>query len=703
MLGSFYKYFADPDSKEVREHVENDLQEEAETIIEREEYESTGEIPKLNIVILIVGSRGDVQPFIALGRGLQAYGHRVRLCSHINFRQFVTENGLEYYPLKGNPEVLMNFMVNHPDMITIDPNEIKQSHDMMDEIYCSTWDACTGLDFTPDVIISNPPVHVHVHLMQRLQIPLYIMFTMPWSATKDYMHPLAPAQKVLDNKMSYTVVDSMIWTGLGPLQNEFRKKLGLHSIVKGASLVKKLKIPQLYCMSSHLAPKPTDWGPHIDVVGFWFLDLKSNFTPPQDLVEFLKSGTPPIYIGFGSIVVDDPKKLSEQVIQGIIKSGERALVSSGWAKIGVGMDLPPTIKLIGNAPHDWLFSQCAAVCHHGGAGTLAAGLKAGCPTIVVPFFGDQNFWGTCVSRMGVGPDPIHNKKLTADKLAEAIKFCMTPEVKQKAKELGEKLLSENGVENAIKSFHKKLPVVEGSWQVSIHENQRKLPLLGYSTNHLGPTDPYAYTDVTSTLHLERDRYQLPNGWSWTSDWTPKVVQGETDKDGWKYAHSFFFQTRENKWQSEDSLLSMVRTRQLIRQRRKIPDSIPVPATSKQLVYVDILEGKELPNLDVIGQSDPFCVLRVEGRDDICKQITSVKNGTLNPVWKETLWAQVNPNDEIVVDCWDQDPVGKDFIGNVRFKANDLLLNEIGKEGKFYPLQNPKLKNGAGQIKLAFTL
>lgn len=208
-----------------------------------------------------------------------------------------------------------------------------------------------------------------------------------------------------------------------------------------------------------MIPKPQDWGNHIDIAGFYFLNLASNFTPDPELAAFLAAGPPPVYIGFGSIVVEDPDALTRTIFEAVAATGVRALVSKGWGGLGAdSMGVPDNIYMLGNVPHDWLFEHVSAVCHHGGAGTTAAGIKAGKPTVVVPFFGDQPFWGAMVARAGAGPDPIHNKSLDAEKLAEAIRVAMKPETQQRAKELGAKIREEQGTDVGGQSFHQHLDV-----------------------------------------------------------------------------------------------------------------------------------------------------------------------------------------------------------------------------------------------------
>ena len=208
-----------------------------------------------------------------------------------------------------------------------------------------------------------------------------------------------------------------------------------------------------------LIPKPRDWGSHISISGFFFLNLASNYTPAPDLAAFLDAGPPPVYIGFGSIVVDDPDAMTKLIFEAVQKTGQRALVSKGWGGFGADeMGIPDGVFMLGNVPHDWLFKRVSCVVHHGGAGTTAAGIALGVPTVVVPFFGDQPFWGAMVARAGAGPLPIHSKTLTAEKLADAITEALKPSTKERAQELGAKISSEKGSEVAADSFHGKLDI-----------------------------------------------------------------------------------------------------------------------------------------------------------------------------------------------------------------------------------------------------
>lgn len=457
--------------------------------------------PPMNVVVQVVGSRGDVQPFVALGKVLkEVYGHRVRLATHPVFQDFIKENGLEFFSIGGDPAQLMAFMVKNPGLMpgfdTLRSGDVGMRRKEVGTYIKGCWRSCfesgdglgpavddntvenysnaNSLDqdlsnrpFVADCIIANPPSFAHVHCAEKLGIPLHIMFTMPYSPTQAFPHPLANIQSSntdpqLANYMSYALIDMLTWQGLGDVINRFRSKsLGLEpiSLVWAPGMLQRMGIPHTYCWSPALIPKPKDWGQKISISGFFFLDLAGNYTPADDLKQFLDAGPPPVYIGFGSIVLDDPNKMTELIFEAVRITGQRVLLSKGWGGMGAEeLGMPDGVFMLGNVPHDWLFKHVSAVVHHGGAGTTAAGITAGKPTVVVPFFGDQPFWGSMVARAGAGPEPIPHKELTGEKLADAINFCLKPESQERAKELASKIAKEQGTQLGAQSFHQQLDV-----------------------------------------------------------------------------------------------------------------------------------------------------------------------------------------------------------------------------------------------------
>ncbi|KAF2876071.1 hypothetical protein BDV95DRAFT_625490 [Massariosphaeria phaeospora] len=438
--------------------------------------------PRLNVVIQVVGSRGDVQPFVALGKVLKdMYGHRVRLATHPTFKDFVQENGLEFFSIGGDPSQLMAFMVKNPGLMpgfrSLMSGDVGERRRDVAEYIQGCWRSCykagdgmspagnepgadpTARPFVADCIIANPPSFAHIHCAEKLGIPLHIMFTMPYSPTQAFPHPLANIQSSnadpqLTNYISYAMIEMLAWQGLGDIINRFRIKcLGLDpvSLIRAPGMLQRLKIPHTYCWSPALIPKPKDWGTHLSISGFYFLNLASNYTPAPDLQAFLDAG----------IVLADPNAMTELIFEAVKITGQRVLLSKGWGGIGADdgeLRIPDSIFMLGNVPHDWLFQQVSCVVHHGGAGTTAAGITAGRPTLIVPFFGDQPFWGAMVARAGAGPDPIPHKQLTAANLADAITFCLKPESVNRAKDLARQIAAERGTDTGAQSFHQHLEV-----------------------------------------------------------------------------------------------------------------------------------------------------------------------------------------------------------------------------------------------------
>ncbi|CAE6356862.1 unnamed protein product [Rhizoctonia solani] len=469
--------------------------------------------PRMNVNIMIVGSRGDVQPYLALGKRLQRYGHQVRLSTHETFRKMVKDAGLRFYNIGGDPHELMSYMVRNPGLIpgieSLKNGDIGKKQKMIGEMLEGCFASCFAPDhgsneeagFAADAIISNPPTFAHIHCAEALGIPLLLSFTMPWCPTASSPHPLVnirqseSTEPTMANYYSYGLVDIMTWQGLGRTINKFRmKRLGLEylSTTSAVGMIERCAIPWTYY-----------------VVGFYFLDLASDYKPPDDLIEFLKCGEPPVYIGFGSIVLQNPQEMTRAILSGIAQTGVRAIISPGWG--GLDEDLirsaGPHIFALGNVPHDWLFQHVSAVCHHGGAGTTAIGLKCGKPTIIVPFFGDQPWWATQIARRGAGPPPLDSKNLTAAAFAAALRVALSPVTLKAAEVVGEMIRQEDGTQNGLDSFHRHMPLLNmrcdldptrtAVWYSSTH----KMRLSAFAAQVLSES---GYIDINK-LQLHRSR------------------------------------------------------------------------------------------------------------------------------------------------------------------------------------------------------
>jgi UDP:flavonoid glycosyltransferase YjiC (YdhE family) len=443
---------------------------------------------------MIIGSRGDLQPFLRIASLLSTnYHHRVRIATHPAFRDTISSTcpGVEFFSVGGDPSELMSFMVKNPGMIptleSVKAGDVGRRRQAMRGMFEGFWRACCstapnedgGEPFVADAIIANPPCFAHIHCAEALGVPLHLMFTFPYTPTQAFPHPLARVRKSnveegYTNWISYPLVEMMVWQGLGDLVNEFRvRTLGLDpvSTLWAPGSVYRLRVPFTYLWSPSLVPKPADWGDEVDVAGFVFVDLASSFEPPEGLVKFLEEGDePPVYIGFGSIVVDDPDQFTRMIFEAVKLAGVRALVSKGWGGLGGdSLDVPPDVFLLDNTPHDWLFPRVRACVIHGGAGTTAIALKCGKPTMIVPFFGDQNFWGAMVGNAGAGPQPVPYKHLSVEKLADGIKYCITEKARKEAERIAKDIEKEgDGAEKACRAFHRGLALQgKGSMRCSI--------------------------------------------------------------------------------------------------------------------------------------------------------------------------------------------------------------------------------------------
>jgi sterol 3beta-glucosyltransferase len=206
--------------------------------------------------------------------------------------------------------------------------------------------------------------------------------------------------------------------------------------------------PILCAWSPSVLPASNDWPPRVHVTGYYFFPHDHSYRPPAKLISFLERGKPPVCISFGSMVNRHKEKIDWIVREALKQTANRGIILSGWG--GVQQPSSEELLYLEAAPHDWLLPRCKAVVHHGGAGTTAAGLRAGIPNIVVPFLGDQPFWGERVHAIGAGPAPIRVKSLSVEKLVRAIVEAGSESVRERAQAIGRQLRTEDGTGEAVK-------------------------------------------------------------------------------------------------------------------------------------------------------------------------------------------------------------------------------------------------------------
>ncbi|KAJ7459825.1 glycosyltransferase family 1 protein [Mycena latifolia] len=415
-----------------------------------------------HFVCLTIGSRGDVQPYIALGLGLMKEGHTVTIVTHEEYKPWIESFGIKHKQAGGDPGALMKLSVENK---MFSPEFFKESiqnfRPWLDQLLLDSWESCQGAD----VLLESPSAMSGVHIAEALNIPYFRTFTMPWTKTSEFPHAFLspPVEAPTFNSASYVLFSNVMWAATSGQINRWRR----HTLKIGNTDMGHLaqsKIPFIYNFSQAVVPKPLDWGDATTVSGYWFLDNPdgANWTPPPDLLEWMakarKDGKPIVYIGFGSITVPHPNKTTARIVKAVLKSDVRAIISKGWsARMSKGNDkdpevvIPPECYSLDKVPHDWLFPLIDACVHHGGAGTTGASLRAGIPTLIKAFFADQYFWASRVQKLGAG---LRVHSLHTNEFSEALIKATTSRVmKEKAAAVGEKIRAEDGVHTAIHTIY----------------------------------------------------------------------------------------------------------------------------------------------------------------------------------------------------------------------------------------------------------
>lgn len=416
----------------------------------------------LTITIIAPGSRGDVQPYVALGVGLKDAGHTVRILTAQDFHDLVTMYGLEFRDMGGNMQAVaqeMQSLLEQGNFLKILASMGKTAEQLVSQVSRSGMTACQDAD----LIIAGPGgLFVGAALAEKLDIPFIQAFYFPFTPTREFPNALAPLPPLrlpgIINRLSHHLAQQMLWQNYRAADNKARRdilQMPPAPFWGPFAKLRQQKQPVLYGYSPQVLPPPTDWEDFIHVTGYWFLPSPPQWTPPADLVRFLEAGPPPVYVGFGSMVNRDPQETTRLVVEALARAGQRGVLSAGWG--GLQREaLPETVLMIDAVPFNWLFPQMAAVVHHGGAGTTSIGLWAGVPSIITPFMGDQPFWGRRVYELGVGPQPIPRRRLTTERLTAAIERAISDAaMRERAVRLGERIRTEDGITQAVEIIERR--------------------------------------------------------------------------------------------------------------------------------------------------------------------------------------------------------------------------------------------------------
>jgi sterol 3beta-glucosyltransferase len=398
----------------------------------------------MHITILALGSHGDVLPYAVLGNELKSAGHPVRFITFENFRSLIVEQGLDFHPIPGDAQTLVaNGGANTIGLVRSFTQRAKSYARSLSDGHLGE----------TDLIINQLPGGLYgFDLAEKYNVPMMLASVIPLARTSTMPlmgFPQLPFPGF--NKMTYTLGEQVVWQMFRSVINHWRTqtlKLPPLSLKGYFDQLGTQTFPILNGFSQHVVPRPPDWNEHIHITGYWFPE-NGSWNPPKELLEFLNAGKPPVFIGFGSMPVTDPRRTTVIILEALQQSGQRGILHSGWGSLG---DIPLSEKVfkIDYAPYGWLFPRMAMIIHHGGSGTTAYGLRSGKPSCVVPFVFDQFYWGKRIAELGVGPSPIPFKKLTVRNLQEAIETGVhDSQIRQNASELGHRISAENGVQAAL--------------------------------------------------------------------------------------------------------------------------------------------------------------------------------------------------------------------------------------------------------------
>ncbi|MDV3221132.1 glycosyltransferase [Intrasporangium sp.] len=410
----------------------------------------------MRILLLAMGSRGDVQPMLALGDRLRREGFAVSVAAAADFAGLVAEHGLDVEPLSFGIMEGVRSELGQKWLGGTSTNQQREAYLMRKVVrYVAEplADDLIRLTDRADAFVSGPMTFEAMEaLASRAAKPhVFAMFqpTWPTAQGRSATFALRPQQTSWLNRAWGWAAAYAAWDVVRSPGGVVRRRLGLPRATFRQYVAAARRVPTVLAVSPRIVPRAPEWGANLTTTGFWFAPRSSPWEPPRGLSDFLATGPPPVYLGLGSMATADPAGVVRAFVDALARLGRRGVLSAGWAGLPAE-DLPDSVLAIDDVPHDALFPQMSVVIHHGGAGTTAAALRAGVPQVVVPHIADQPYWGRRVHELGVGAAPMHRKHLSADRLAAAIASASHPEVERAAVALGAGIRAEDGVGKATR-------------------------------------------------------------------------------------------------------------------------------------------------------------------------------------------------------------------------------------------------------------
>ena len=425
----------------------------------------------MKITLITNGSRGDVEPYVALAEGLRDSGHVVTIATEARYEPFILERGLNFFSIPGDTYAAINSPEGHKALNKKNNTGSFFNHltnasaPMATDIILKCLEACKNADH---IICTHFSLHSAYFLSQQLGIPYTMASVIPMvrCATGEFHNMMFPPPpewlpafiRKPYNSFSHNTVNDLWWKSYKSLYTHaWKKACGL--TLSTTDPLKTAWAPlSLFGFSQYMLQRPSNWRPHQHVCGYWFLKENSNWNPSADLETFIHEGSQPIYIGFGSMNNSMLKngEVEKLMLDTVAATKQRAVILAQGLNFEQGK-IADNIFATGPVPFKYLFPKMRLLVHHGGAGTTALGLQAGIPSVLTPLIVDQRFWSWRVEKLNVGPAPLHWHTLTAAKLSNAINTWADDQpAKNRAVELGKKLDQETGVENTVKIFNDSL-------------------------------------------------------------------------------------------------------------------------------------------------------------------------------------------------------------------------------------------------------
>ena len=418
----------------------------------------------MHVTFVTAGSQGDVQPMLALAVAMQDVGFQVRFAAHERFEGLALRAGVPFFALAGND----------PQSVQRDEHSRARKSRMATLVHVlrrptepsameleRLWDACQATD----AVVFSPLAGTVYHVVERLQLPSCVAWLHPQYPTRFIPSLLGPPPLPLGpiyNLATHIFMQALFWLPSRAWVNRWRKEtLGLQpvSLMSPLRLLHQRRVPMLFGFSPAFIPRPKDWPEWMHVTGYWFLPRTEDWSPPPGLTEFIESGPAPLSIGFGSVVDSAADALLQKIIAALSATGQRAVLVSGWNNY-TSM-LPKNIFQVESAPYHWLFPRVSAAIHAAGAGTVAEALRAGIPSICVPFAGEQKFYARRLAELGLAAKPIRRNQVDEPSIVQAITAVTTDTgMRERARTFAGLIRAENGLSQAVQLLRQYLQPVQ---------------------------------------------------------------------------------------------------------------------------------------------------------------------------------------------------------------------------------------------------